>query len=243
MKKTILILATVLLGISSANAQFFGNKRVNGNGEITTQNRNTSSYDEVSLQGSMDVELVAGTEGKLKVEAESNLQEYILTEVEAGVLKISVEKGVNLNPSRNNEIKIIVPFKDLEGVYLTGSGDIRTTDMIKASSFTMKVTGSGDMKIEVEANNLEGSVTGSGDILLRGKANDFTCNVNGSGDVKAYDLKAQNVVARISGSGDIQVYASKSLDARVAGSGDVTYRGNPEKENFKTAGSGSITSN
>lgn len=240
---SILILAVVLMGINSANAQWFGNKKVNGNGEMTTQTRTTSDYEKVSLQGSMDLELVAGTEGKIKVEAESNLQEYILTEVENGVLKVSVEKGINLNPSRNKEIKITVPYKDIDGITLTGSGDIWNNGIISASSFEMKVTGSGDMILKVDAKDLEGTITGSGDIALSGKAQNFSCKVNGSGDFNAFDLQAENVEARISGSGDINVYASKRLEARVAGSGDIRYRGNPEQEDFKTTGSGSVSSN
>ena len=47
--------------------------------------------------------------------------------------------------------------------------------------------------------------------------------------------------AVVSGSGDIQVTASQSLKARVSGSGDISYRGNPEKQDFKTSGSGDIS--
>ena len=114
----------MLLGVSTMNAQWFGGKTIKGNGKMTTENRNTSSYEGVSLVGSMDVELVAGKEGKLTIEAESNLIEYITTTVENGKLKISVEKGVSLDPSNNKKIKVTVPFEEIEEVTLTGSGDI-----------------------------------------------------------------------------------------------------------------------
>lgn len=242
MKRTFLILATLFLGITTANAQWWGSEKVKGNGDMEKQTRSTSDYEKIKLQGSMDMELVAGREGQIIVEAESNLQEYILTEVENGILKISTEKGYNLKPSNDMEIRITVPFEDLEGVALTGSGDVMNADRISARSFEAEVTGSGDMELNLDVENLEASINGSGDINLRGTASTFTCKVNGSGDISAYDLKAKNVEARVSGSGDIQVYASRMLEARVAGSGDITYRGNPEKEDFKTTGSGSVSS-
>jgi len=63
----------------------------------------------------------------------------------------------------------------------------------------------------------------------------------GSGDFMAYNLKVARVEAAVMGSGDISVYASESLKARVSGSGDISYKGNPEKQDFKTAGSGAIS--
>ncbi len=242
MKRTILILAAVILGFTTANAQWFGSEKVKGNGNMETQKRSTATYDRVGLQGSIDMQLVAGKEGDLQVEAESNLQEYIITEVENGTLKVHVKQGYNLSTSRNMSIKVIVPFKDIEAVSLTGSGDVYTTDKIKAENFEAKVTGSGDMNLDLDVKNLESSINGSGDMKLAGNAAHFKCSVNGSGDTKAFDLKAEDVEARIAGSGDIQVNASKSLDARIAGSGDIVYKGNPEKEDFHTNGSGDISS-
>jgi hypothetical protein len=242
MKKVFLLAATFILSFTSANAQWWGNEKVKGNGKVVTDKRSTSDYDEVQLVGFMTVELLAGTEGRLEVEAESNLQEYIITEVSGGKLKVSVEKGVQIAPSGNNEIKITVPFKDLEGVSLTGSGDIRTRDKIKSDSFSASVTGSGDVNLELNVNHLKGTITGSGDINFKGTANNFKCNVTGSGDFEAYGLRAKYVDASVSGSGDVMVNASEKLTARVSGSGDISYKGNPEKEDFKTSGSGSVSS-
>lgn len=239
MIKSILFLAAFLMTVTTVNAQW-GNKKVKGNGEMVTKNRSVASYDVINLVGSMNVELVAGSEGSLKIQAESNLQEYILTDVKNGVLKISTEKGINLQPKE--EILITVPFESLKEVSLTGSGDIWTKDRIKASNLKVQVTGSGDMMLEVDAKDLDGKVTGSGDVKLKGRSQNFECTVTGSGDFEAYELEAENVEARVSGSGDIMVYASNSLKASVSGSGDIVYKGNPQKQDFKTHGSGSVSS-
>lgn len=244
MKKLILILAVLFIASSPVQAQWWGSSEtVKGNGEMTSEKRNTGDYDEISLVGSMDVELVLGSEGNLTIEAESNLQEYITTEVNGGTLKISIEKGYNLRPTRNKGIKVTVPFKDLDAVEVTGSGDLWNSATITTRNFSTKLTGSGDIKLDLEVENLEGAVTGSGDIKLRGKARDFDCKVTGSGDFKAYDLRAENVEATVMGSGDIQISANKKLKAKVMGSGDIKYKGNPENQDFKTSGSGSISSN
>jgi len=241
MKKVIILLALVIMGSTTMNAQWWGSKKVNGNGNMVTDTRSTSSYDEVALVGSIDVQIISGTEGKIKVEAESNLQEYILTEVKDGKLKISVKKDVSINPSRNIGIRVTVPVETISSLYVTGSGDVCNSGLLRAKELKIGVTGSGDINLNVEARELWGSITGSGDIKLNGKAQEFNCKVTGSGDFMAYSLNAKNVEAAVSGSGDIQVYASQSLKARVSGSGDISYKGNPEKQDFKTSGSGDIS--
>lgn len=242
MKNAIILLGLFILGTTNMNAQWWSsNKKINGNGNMVTDTRSTSNYDGIALVGSLDVQIIPGSEGKIKVEAESNLQEYILTEVKDGTLKISVEKDVSISPSRNMTILVTVPVETISTLYVTGSGDVKNKGVLKANEFKVGVTGSGDIALSVEAKDLSGSITGSGDIKLNGKAQDFSTKVTGSGDFMAYDLKAENVEAVVSGSGDIQVTASKTLKARVSGSGDISYKGNPEKEDFKISGSGDIT--
>lgn len=244
MKKSTLILALLFIITAPVQAQWWrSNETIKGNGEMSSEKRNTNDYDEISLVGSMDVELISGTEGNLRLEAESNLLQYVTTEVNGSTLKISAEKGYNLRPSRNKGIKVIVPFRDLEAVEVTGSGDLYNSFKIKNKNFEIELTGSGDIKLDMAVENLEAAITGSGDIKLTGKAKDFKCKVTGSGDFKAYDLQADYVEAAVMGSGDIQISANKKLEAKVMGSGDIKYKGNPDKQDFKTSGSGSISSN
>lgn len=241
MKKSIFILSLLAFSFQ-ANAQWWNNsKKIEGNGNYTSETRTVADYDEVNLQGSIDVVLVAGNEGNLKIEAESNLQEYIVTEVEGGTLKISVEEDINLDPSKDYDIVVTVPFESLEGVSLTGSGDINSSDEIKAGNFSVQITGSGDVNLKLSADSVQGKVVGSGDLDLEGAATELEFLVTGSGDIDASGLKANRVQATVSGSGDIAVHATEALKSRVSGSGDITYSGNPQQQDFKTSGSGSIS--
>ncbi len=242
MRTATLILCIALSSITSLHAQWWGNgKKISGNGNMTTVNRNTAEYDQIKLKGSLDVSLVSGSEGKLKVEGESNLIDYVITEVEDDILKIYVKKGHYLKVSKGKKLIITVPFNDISKVSLSGSGDIYSNDVIKAPDFKTGISGSGDVKLIVDAQNTEGYVTGSGDLVLTGSSNNFDCKVTGSGDIKAYGLKSNEVIASVTGSGDIQVTSTSAIKARITGSGDIMYKGNPEREDKKVSGSGDIT--
>lgn len=238
--KKVLTLSLALITIS-ASAQW--GKRIKGNGNVVTIERSVGEYDAVSSAGWFDVELVAGNEGELTLKGEENLLEYIKTEVKDGKLVIKKEKGVNLQSSNwKSNIVITVPVEDIEAVSLSGSGDVVSKTTLKADNFKASVAGSGDVSLSVEANTLKAGLSGSGDINLEGSANSFEVSVAGSGDIKAYDLIADYVDARVSGSADIKVTANKGLVAKVSGSGDITYKGNPAKIDSKSSGSGDISS-
>lgn len=238
--KKVITLSLVLLLTVSCSAQW--GKRIKGNGNKTTIERSVGEYDAVGLSGWFDLDLVAGKEGEIKLEGESNLLEYIKTEVKNGKLVIKVEKGYNLKPSSwNDGIRITVPIQSINSVSLSGSGDIVGKTTIKTDGFRTAMSGSGDITLDIEANSIDAAMSGSGDINLSGSTIDFEVTISGSGDIKAYDLEADNVDATISGSADIKVTANKMIKARVSGSGDISYRGNPEKVNTKASGSGDIS--
>ena len=162
-------------------------------------------------------------------------------EANNGTLTIKVKNKVNIQTKKG--VHITVPFKDLNRVSLTGSGDVLTSDVIKSEAFETELTGSGDMILEVDATTVDAKITGSGDLELSGKTIELEIKVTGSGDFSGKGLNAQNTQVYVSGSGDAIVYASKSLKARVNGSGDVNYYGNPETTDSKVTGSGDIESN
>lgn len=239
MKKALTFIIAVSL-MTLSHAQW---KRVKGNGKMVTVERSVGEYDYVALAGWFDVELVDGEEGELTLQGEENLLEYIKTEVKDGKLTIKQKKGVNLRPSSWNEgITITVPVERVDGVSLSGSGDIVGKTVLQSDDFRTSISGSGDISLEVEAQSVDASMSGSGDINLSGKTTDFEVSVSGSGDIKAYDLSAEFVDAQVSGSADIKVTANQMLKARVSGSGDITYKGNPKKIDTKSSGSGDISS-
>lgn len=238
--KKVLAVTLVLAITGSCSAQW--GKRIKGNGEKVTIERSTSDYDAIAVSGWFDVDLVDGKEGELKLEGESNLLEYIVTEVKNGKLIIKTENNVNLKPSDwNGGIRITVPVERISAISLSGSGDIVSKTTIKTEKLETTMSGSGDITLDVNANRIDASMSGSGDITFSGNTTDFSATISGSGDIKAFDLEADNVEATVSGSADLKVTANKMLEARVSGSGDITYRGNPEKLDTKTSGSGDIS--
>ena len=237
MKK--LIITSIILTLTfSVNAQsWLKNKKVRGNGNMKTETRNTSDYESVSAAGNFNVVLVKGTEGKITLEGEENLMEYIITEVKKGKLTVKVKKHTNIKITK--KFVVTVPYKDIEKVALAGSGDVSNTGTIKAEDFNVSLAGSGDINLNLDVTTLKTNVAGSGNIELSGKSSELKCSIAGSGDIEAYGLSTKSTSVSVAGSGNVKTTVSENIKARIAGSGSIYYKGDP-KIDSKSAGSGRV---
>jgi hypothetical protein len=230
-------IAPLLLSVVAASCLFNG-RRVNGNGHVTTEDRPATNFTGVQLSSSYDVYLTEGSNFSVKVEGEDNILPYVRTEVRNGTLEIETRDNVWLNTHR--DVKIYVTAPSYEKIYLTGSGDISSqTKLTSASKMALDLTGSGNLKVVLDAPEVKADVTGSGDMELQGDTKKFDSKISGSGNINAQELKAEESSVHITGSGDARVYCSVKLQANITGSGDVYYKGNGAV-NSNITGSGEV---
>jgi hypothetical protein len=205
--------------------------------------RHLSGFNAVTVAGSFDVKIAqTGTES-VRIDAPAEVMDHIITEVNNGVLKI-YNKHDEWNWGNwwghHKKIIINVTVKDINSVYISGSGDVAFKDGLTANSLKLKISGSGDMNGKINVKMLESSITGSGDMTLYGRAESSSVDLVGSGDYTAAKLFTVSTAVRVSGSGDAEVNASDKIDAALHGSGDIHYTGTAHLSSSKT-GSGDIS--
>ncbi len=142
-------------------------------------------------------------------------------------------------------------------IIISGSGNIFTN--FYGKEFESEISGSGTMDIFGDCDIINTTISGSGSIALEapdcdfasvtisgsgsakliGSADEVKFINEGSGKIKAYDFPVKKAEIDIEGSGYIYVNVSESLVARIDGSGNIYYIGNPAI-NFKEFGSGSL---
>ena len=123
--------------------------------------------------------------------------------------------------------------------FVNGSGDGDISGV--RGNLSIKISGSGDFEGDkLKLENCDISVDGSGDIELKGSAEKLVIGLRGSGYVNAFGLATVDVIVGVEGSGDIEVYPIESLNVSVLGSGDVYFKGNPNKVNITEDGSGEV---
>ncbi len=148
------------------------------------------------------------------------------------------ESDLNIVSSGSGDLDANFDVTNLE-LKMNGSGDVD----IEGVKGTLKASNYGSGDLEAEGLKLEECYVknmGSSDIELSGKTNNLTVTVAGSGDLDAYNLTAVSASVTNSGSADITLNVVDKLQARLNGSGDVTYRGDPAKVDVKSNGSGEV---
>ena len=201
---------------------------------ITKELNNVSNFSSIRVLGSPDVEYRQsnGSKTTVSIYGSDNLVDLLEVSTVNGVLQVNIKKGVKIL-SGERRLKVIASSPSLNQVDIKGSADVYLKGTIKRNDLNLNIAGSGDIEAEnLQYANIFALVKGSGDIDLKNvKATTVMSEVNGSGDISAEKLAATNVVATVAGSGDIVCYASRQLDARVSGSGDIEYKGSPSVVN------------
>jgi len=237
MRKLFLPIAGILFFFSSCDNVF--KKTVHGNGNITTQQRNVDHADKIKSAGSFDINIVQGSTASVKVEADENLMEYIVTKNEGDDLVIKAREGYNLQS--DEPIKITVTTNELEELEVAGSGNVKGDGKFTGRDhLKISVAGTGNVDLAVNTPRIESHIAGTGNITLAGETKDSKIEIAGMGDYNAGNLKSENVEIHIAGSGNTHVYAEAKLDVHIAGSGDVFYKGNATISQ-DIAGSGKIS--
>ncbi|HUX84918.1 MAG TPA: head GIN domain-containing protein [Chitinophagaceae bacterium] len=230
-------IATVLMA-GSAFAQ--DNSKVNGTGNIKTEDRNVSgSFKSIENSATFQVYVTQGTPASVRVEADGNLLPYILTDVSGSTLDLHTKKGYNLHSS--DPMKVYVTLPEIEGLYTSGQGIFQGENHFKVGTLDISVSGEAKVDLDLDADNIKTSISGSGQIDLKGTSSKTSYSISGKGDVKAPDLQTGSCEMQISGMGNAEIDAKDHLDISISGMGNIKYKGNPTV-NQHVSGMGKISS-
>jgi hypothetical protein len=211
---------------------------VTGSGKEVNVARQVGAFSVLRLDSSVDVHARQGATPSVSVHADDNIEPMIETTVEGDALVVRLKKGASFSTHHNVVVDVV--FTSLTAARQHGSGDLHI-DKVSGPKFESSIAGSGDLQIDsAQVGSFALSIAGSGDVVIAGTADEARFGVAGSGDIDARNFAAREVSVSISGSGDAHVNATEAIDAKVAGSGDVTYSGHPHDVMRRVSGSGSI---
>lgn len=232
------IVSTILgLLMLSCNMDFNYSTGVTGNGNVTTATRSVEgNFDAIKVSRGLDVYLTQGQNNGILVEADENLHEIIMTEVEDGVLKIYADENIK----RSSSQKVMVSFDNVSSIKASSGSDVISENTITADELTLETSSGADMKLYIDAVTVDCSSSSGSDMKLSGKTNKLYAEASSGSDIKAGDLEAVSTQVRASSGADVTVNTSKELTAKASSGGDIKYYGNPEKVNKTDGVSGSI---
>jgi len=247
-------ISLTLLALLISASFVFGQKR---------ETRNVGTFSKISFGFPGKLYLKQGSPQKVEIEGNKDVLEKVDIEVEGNRLVIaSKEKWFHWNWGENDDIVAYVTVENIEGINVSGSGDVIVETKITARELDLKVSGSGSLEGEIQVTGeVEANVSGSGHINLKGKCQNFDSNVSGSGKIFLVANVTERALFGVSGSGKIEAQGTANTvkvsisgsgkllaanletnkcDVRISGSGDVEINVKSDLD-AQISGSGSVS--
>ena len=222
------------------SCNFSNQKTIYGNHQLINQQIDIENYDKVVLKIPAEVfyQQFSDSAPYLQIHTDENIFKSLNFRIENNQLILEATKDSIIKPSK---LTIYTCSHNLNQVTVTGSGNIRLKGEVNAIDFKVDIIGSGNfLSDSLLCNNITARITGSGKIQLTGASNQSLYTITGSGNIYAFNYLIQNLKCNIVGSGDIEASVSNQLEASITGSGNLSYKGDPQSINKKIVGSGKV---
>ncbi len=211
------VAATVLHSVAGSAAM----ERNRDSRDRVTESRDVADFTRVQVRGAIELELTAGEDFAVTVRTRENRIEDVTTVLDGDTLVIDMDTEGRKNFWNNAEVEVTISMPTLVELEVMGAVD-------------------GELS-NIDSEELEIDVRGAADVEIEGTCGKLLLDVRGAGDIDADDLKCADVEVDVKGAGSASVYASESIDARVAGVASISVYGDPKDVRKHSGGLSSIS--
>ncbi|AYZ15120.1 DUF4252 domain-containing protein [Chryseobacterium arthrosphaerae] len=214
---------------------------------LNGDNRNVDEFSRIEASVGVNVIFKQENNRNVKVIADADKLQYVITKVENGVLKIYIDNKGQRNVRFKN-LSINVSSPHIYGVK-TSSGSIFTVldtvvennmdieaeagSVIKGN-FNIKqdaavnVSSGSVLKADLTASKLTLDISSGANVNLSGQAASAVIDVNSGSSTKLEDLKIASAVAESTSGASLSLFVTDKLKIKVSSGAAVKLKGNPE---------------
>jgi hypothetical protein len=233
MKKISLIVVLILSGLISF-AQVVKDKNV--------QVRQVDAFHGIEISGGFDVYVSPDAEHALAVSAATiELRDQIVTRVENGILKISLQtQGKVIRKLNQKDLKVYLSAPTLSLIKAGGATDVHLTGKLKGDDLDIHLSGASDINGQIEYNKVDLQLSGASDATISGKVDKLQVIASGASDFKGKDLKVMKCSVSASGASNVVVNVSDLLEPKASGASHIKYYGSPKLQSVSLSGASKV---
>ncbi len=213
-------------------------KKIKGSGNVKTETREISDFDELRVGGAFSVVLKKSSSNSVILEMDDNILQYVETKVSGGTLKIKTQSDINIQNS--TKLKVTVNYTSLNHIDISGACNLSSEDVLVSDDIICELSGAGKLEIEIKSKKFSADVSGAGSMVVSGESSFQRLDLSGAASYKAYDLITAESVVHASGASSARVNVTKKLDAHASGASSIRYKGSPGEKDIHKSGAASI---
>lgn len=207
---------------------------------VKTEIRNVKNFEAVKVSTGIDLYLKMGDTEEVKVVADGDIIERLITEVKDGVLLIHMKKS-NWNIWNNNgSRKVYVTVKELKGIEASSGAEVKSENTLKGETLKVKASSGSEVSLDVIYKNFSVDTSSGSEARISGKTKNLEAEASSGSDIKAQELASVNCRVRVSSGSDATVNVSDELVAKASSGGDVRYYGNPQLKDINESSGGDV---
>jgi hypothetical protein len=195
------------------------NNQIVGSGKLVSESRAVGTYTGIQVTNFAKVFITQDTVESLRIESDDNIIDRVVTSVNSNTLIVGLRDGSYSKVT----VDVYVSMKTIKRFESTGTAEFSTVNSIQTDSIACRITGTGS-------------------ITLTGKTNYESIEIIGTGNIHNFNLLSSFCHVTISGTGNVDVNVTQQLDATIAGTGNITYAGNPPVVHQTISGVGIVQS-
>lgn len=219
--------------------------------------RNVGDFSGIQVSTGVNVVYKQESPINVKVIADADKLQYVITKVENGILKVYVDnKGIKNLRFKNLSVNVSSPrmnnIKVSSGANLVTVNTVKEDNMnIEASSGSVingkfnisnvtniSSTSGANVKATVSTSSIVVKASSGSDTKLEGQANSGVMDVSSGALCKAENLRMNELEAESTSGASLSINVERKLKVRASSGGLVKYKGNPEIDSkiSKTSG-------
>lgn len=237
---TILISIYLALLFTTTSCFFDNIIGVKGNRNVISEERSIGSdFEIINVKQGINLYLTQGNPTKISVEADENIIDLLITEINNNELNIYFEKNVNQAKARN----VYLTTETISKIKASSGASVNSENTLQSASLELDSSSGSTMKIRTTANDIKSESSSGSSIKLYGKCNTFAANSSSGSTINAQELKTVNAKTEASSGASIDVNVTGKLMAKASSGADIDYEGSPETIDKKTSSGGSVSGN
>ena len=234
MKKFKALFILILISAIGINTTSAGNSD-------KTEFRKVKDYNAIKVSAGIDLYITMGETEEVKIVADDDIIDEIITEVKDGTLRIYMKSNNWFNWNVRGSRKAYVTVKELVAISASSGSDVESENTLKGESLKVKASSGSDVEIDVFYKNFSLDTSSGSDAKISGKVKTFEVEASSGSDIKARNLESVICKARASSGSDITVSVSGELYAKASSGADIRYYGNPEIRDISESSGGDVT--
>lgn len=197
---------------------------VRARGEVTSREVNFSDYSGLRVSDAFNVYIrLSESEEKIEIEANENLHDKIIVEMEGSVLQIKLKNHTAIRG--NATMNAYISTKNLTDFNASGASTIVLESPLVAQNVKIELSGASEFSGELDINRLELYSNGASEIDLFGSAQLFKATLSGSSSLKNYDFSVAQLDISLSGASDAHLFVTESISIDASGASTLYYKG------------------